>query len=162
MPIAHKPHRGSNITIQRGYRVPDAPRKLADLDPEVRAWIVENERYVQAGAGKKTKAGLCMGYTPGDDLCAHNSISQRNNFCRRHQHQAGIWPTRYKGTPGAISPLRKLSYAQANRIREQKGKSGISNKTLAQIYGVSEASIRNIVRHVTYRPTKLGKRNMDW
>jgi hypothetical protein len=139
---------------------------LADLDPEVRAWVVENERYVQAGAGKKTKAGLCMGHdetSAGPVICVKNSLTQRNNFCRRHQHLNGTLPVRYTGTPGVAAAARKLTNAQANEIRHRKSHSPkLTHKQLADEFGVSEGAIGHIIQHRTYKPRKSGKRNHDW
>ena len=163
MPRAHKPTQGSLFSIRAhgNYRIPDPPCKLEDMDPEVRAWVVENNRYVRAGAGKRTKAGLCLGYD-GKVLCTKNAKSSSNSYCHRHQKiLAGSLPVRRGGTAGQASPLRKLTAAEVSKIRESKRRTKISNSALAKIYEVSPAAISNIVRYHTYKNTH-GGRQPDW
>jgi len=154
MPIAHKPHRNSYFTVVGRLKVPDAPTKLSDLSAEVRAWVVENNRYVAAGAGKKTQAGLCMGHDDlpgGPVICVKNALTRRNNFCRRHQYLNGSLPTRYTGTPGVAAVQRKLTNRQVREIRHRKSHSNITHKKLAVEYAVSESAIEHIVKHRTYK-----------
>ena len=164
MPRAHKPTQGSIFSIRAygNYRIPDPPRKLEDMDPEARAWVIENNRYVKAGAGKRTKAGLCLGY---DDkvLCTKNARSSHNSYCRDHQAKfAGTLPPRHLGTPRIPAANRKLTMAQACQIREQRRKRNYSYAQLGRMYQLSPAGVRNIVRGRTYKRIPFGIRNENW
>ena len=159
-----KPHRGAAIFISRGFRLPDPPTRLADLDPEARAWITENDRYVQAGAGRSRRMRLCMATQEDGRPCAKNVASVRKNFCRGHQKEhSGSIPPRAGGHVGQENWRRQFTTQQVKKIRDQYADGNITIRALGEKWGASEGVISHVVNYRTYRQgTRFDPRHKEW
>ena len=152
MPRAHRPDSRSYFTVTRGLKLPDPPKRLADLDPEARAWVVENDRYVQAGAGRSRKMRLCMAIMEDGRACPRNASASRKNFCRdHHEENSGSIPPTSGGKKGQKNWRRQFTSQEVKRIRDQYAEGNNTIRALGKKWGASEGVISHIIHYRTYR-----------
>lgn len=133
--------------------------RLSDAAPWIQEMFHENERYVRAGAGKNTAAGLCFGILPDGKLCPKTTKTEDSLWCRDHLDQAGSIPPRPGGPRGIPSEKRKLTAQQARQLR--KLRYGAPKKwtieRLAIKFGLSQSSVASLIGGRHYRPPEWGQ-----
>ena len=86
--------------------------------------------------------------TPADNM-QDKTTRKRNNNPIGDRSGRRLHPERY-GT-GADHPLAKLSSSEVAELRARYTQGGISQRKIAEVYGITQAAANRIIRYITYK-----------